>query len=153
MSMNKRDCVFFLFVFNDDWNSIHINRPLKNVNPFFLTNLGGAKKMRKLKTMQKSVIVSANKKMGLANYPTRQTSTFPNTVIIFVSWYNKELSSWYLAKMRHQVDVYLISTWSWYLFDLILMSWTWKIIVQKVSNRWLKYIYWKSFVWSGSDCV
>jgi hypothetical protein len=55
---------------------------------------------------------------------------------IFVSWYNKELSSWYLAKLRYQVDVYLISIWCLYLFDLILMSRSWKIKVYKSSNRW-----------------
>jgi hypothetical protein len=62
---------------------------------------------------------------------------FHKIVSIFVYGYNKEQSSWYLAKMRHQVDVYLISFWSLYLFDLILMSWSWKIDVKMTSNRWL----------------
>jgi hypothetical protein len=40
---------------------------------------------------------------------------------ILVSWYN-ELSSWYLAKLRYQVDVYLISISCLYSFDPILIS-------------------------------
>jgi hypothetical protein len=40
---------------------------------------------------------------------------------ILVFWHNKKLSSRYLAKLRYQVDVYLISL---YLFDLILISWS-----------------------------
>jgi hypothetical protein len=72
---------------------------------------------------------------------------FQNIASFFVSWYNKELSSWNLAKMRHQVDIYLISIWSLYWFDHILMSWSWKIYVKKTPNRLLSYIYSKSFVW------
>jgi hypothetical protein len=56
---------------------------------------------------------------------------------ILVSWYNKELSSWYLAKLRYQVVVYLISIWCQYLFDPILIPQSWKINVKKSSDRWL----------------
>jgi hypothetical protein len=62
---------------------------------------------------------------------------FQNIRSIFVSWYNKELSSCYLAILRYQVDVYLISIWCLYLFDLILMSRSWKIKVKKSSKTWL----------------
>jgi hypothetical protein len=74
---------------------------------------------------------------------------FHNIGSIFMSWYNKELSSLYTVKLRYQLDVYLISIWCLYLFDFILMSWSWKIKVKKSSNRWLYCIYLKSFVWSG----
>jgi hypothetical protein len=68
---------------------------------------------------------------------------------IFVSWYNIELSSWYLTKMRHQVDVYLVSIWSLYFFDLILMSWSWKINVKKTSKRWLLIYLFERFCLVG----
>jgi hypothetical protein len=41
-----------------------------------------------------------------------------------------------------------MSIWCLNLFDLILMSWSWKIKVKKSLNRW-QYFYLKSFVWSG----
>jgi hypothetical protein len=75
-----------------------------------------------------------------------------NKGTILVSWCNKELSSWYLAKFRYQVDAYLITIWYPYLFDFILMSWTWKINVKKSSIRRLKCIYLKSF-FSGREVM
>jgi hypothetical protein len=49
----------------------------------------------------------------MANEETRLDKhvLFHNIGSIFVCWYSKELSSWYLAKPRCQVDVYLISIW------------------------------------------
>jgi hypothetical protein len=72
-----------------------------------------------------------------------------NTGSILVSWYSKELSSWYLEKLRYKVDVYLISIWCLHLFDHFLMFQSWKIKVKKSLNRWLLFIYLKCLVWSG----
>jgi hypothetical protein len=44
-----------------------------------------------------------------------------------VSWYNKKLSYWYLVKLRYQRDIWLMSFWCLYIFDLVLMSRSWKI--------------------------
>jgi hypothetical protein len=48
-----------------------------------------------------------------------------------VSWYNKEMSSWYLAKMRHQVDVYLISIWNLCIFLPLF----WCLEVEKLMSK------------------
>jgi hypothetical protein len=45
---------------------------------------------------------------------------------------------------------YLISIWCLYLFDLILMSWSWKIMVRRTSVRWLYGSFLDDFVWLGS---
>jgi hypothetical protein len=67
---------------------------------------------------------------SIAHNPIRQTCTFYNIGSIFVSWYDKKLSSWYLAKLRYQVDVY------WYLFDeYIYLTLFWCLWVKKLMSK------------------
>jgi hypothetical protein len=55
---------------------------------------------------------------------------FHNIGSSFVSWYSKELSSWYLAKRRYQVDVSLMSILIWLYFDVLKL----KNLGQKVNK-------------------
>jgi hypothetical protein len=62
--------------------------------------------------------------------PLDKQVIFRNIGSILVSWYNKEMSSWYLAKLRYQVDVCLISIWGLYFLTLF-----WYLQVEKLRSK------------------